>query len=369
MSLAGQSCQDFELIIVVHNATEVVREDIRQLACEFPPSFSDRIRVIACNRPGRSSPLNDAVQHASGAYIVALDDDDIVFAHWVETFKNLAAGSPGSLVRATCVKQDIESVSDGRMPSCPWATSWFSVAWPGSYDAVAHLHANYTPNMSMALPAEVFREDGLCFDETLETTEDWDLMTRAAMLHGVASTSEITAIYRWWTNDESTQFTHSSEQWAANAKRVRDKFNSQPLMLPPGSALRVISLIESEHSQAAELRQRDERIGELEKAMRQREEAIRELINSLDNIRQSTIWRVAGPLRATLHILKPSHLRLLRRTIKLGYWVLTPHRIPERLRFIRGRRGQHQPLEPLAEREDGNEPSPDRRAMASRPLE
>jgi glycosyltransferase involved in cell wall biosynthesis/2-polyprenyl-3-methyl-5-hydroxy-6-metoxy-1,4-benzoquinol methylase len=349
MSLAGQSSQDFEMIIVIHNAAESVLDNIQQLACEFPPSFRDRVRVIACNRPGRSSPLNDAVQHASGAYIVALDDDDIVFAHWVETFKKLAAGSPGSLVRATCVKQDIASVCAGRMPSRPWAVSWFSVAWPRSYDAVAHLHANYTPNMSIAFPAEVFREDGLWFDETLETTEDWDLMTRAAMSHGVASTSEITAIYRWWTNAESTQFTHPPEQWAANTKRVHDKFNSQPLMLPPESARRIISLIESEHSQAAKLHQctaklhqRDERIGELEKAMRQREEVIVELTSSLDNIRQSTIWRAAGPVRAIAHLLKPSHLKWLRRTIKLGYWVLTPHRIPERLRFIRGRHSQHQ---------------------------
>jgi hypothetical protein len=98
--------------------------------------------------------------------------------------------------------------------------------------------------MSMAFPAALFWEDGLCFDETMETAEDWEFTTRAAMLRGVASSAEVTSIYRWWTNGESTLFTHTREQWEANAQRIREKWNSQPILLPRGSASRIISLIE-----------------------------------------------------------------------------------------------------------------------------
>jgi hypothetical protein len=125
--------------------------------------------------------------------------------------------------------------------------------WPAAYDAVAHLHTNYTPNMSVAFPAALFWEDGLCFDETMETAEDWDFMTRAAMLRGVASSPEVTSIYRWWINGESTLFTRTREQWEANARRIREKWNSRPLLLPRGSASRITSLIEEGSALRAQL--------------------------------------------------------------------------------------------------------------------
>jgi hypothetical protein len=105
--------------------------------------------------------------------------------------------------------------------------------------------------MSMAFPAAVFLEDGLRFDESLSTTEDWDFNTRAAMLRGVATTPEVTSIYRWWVNGESSRFTHGSEVWGTNQARIREKFDSQPILLPPGSASRIVSLFEEKFALAA----------------------------------------------------------------------------------------------------------------------
>ena len=47
---------------------------------------------------------------------------------------------------------------------------------------------------------------------------------------------------------------------------------------------------------------------------------------------------VTRPLRIALGYMSPNQLRILRRAVKLGYWALTPHRIPARLRFARSRR-------------------------------
>jgi len=358
MSLAGQSCQDFELIIVIYGNDTAILEAIRQFVAEFPFSLRQRIRVITCNRLGRASPLNEGIRHSKGDYIVVLDDDDIVFAHWVETFKNVALQSPGRLVRARCVRQEFELTAVEEMPA-PRAVSWFLLTWwPPVYDAIAHLHSNYTPNMSIAYPASIFREDGLTFDENLETTEDWDLTTRAAMLRDVASTPEVTAIHRWWLNGESSLFTDARDMADANVKRVREKFNSQPILLPAGSASRIVSLregIEELHKEAAsrdgrieklqkEVAGRDGRIEELQKEVAGRHDRIEKLQKEVarrdDRIEQlvnSTLWRATAPVRGALRLLKPAHVQLVRRGVKLMYWILTPHRIPQRLRFIRQR--------------------------------
>ena len=245
MCLCGQSCQDYELIIVVHNGDEAALDAVHALVGEFPDRMRQRVSITACTRPGRAAPLNHGVDRAKGQYIAVLDDDDMVFDHWIETFRKLAGDFPGALVRARCCLQCFEISASGDLPPRPRATSWFTTPWSASYDALRHLHINDTPIMSVAFPIDVFHKDGLRFDEGLTTTEDWDLLTRAAMLRGVISTPEITSIYRWWTNGESSRFEHSPEEWQSNMARIRRNLDAQPLSLPPGSASQITSLFDA----------------------------------------------------------------------------------------------------------------------------
>ena len=76
MSLASQSSQNFELFLVVHNKSDEIFAEVKELAAEFPPSLTKRISVLQCIRPGRSAPLNDALEHVRGRYVSVLDDDD-----------------------------------------------------------------------------------------------------------------------------------------------------------------------------------------------------------------------------------------------------------------------------------------------------
>jgi GT2 family glycosyltransferase len=260
MCLAGQSCQDFELLIVVHNPTASVQAEaeVKALVAEFPPAQRQRIRVLTCTRAGRSAPLNDAASEANGQYIAFLDDDDFVFGHWVETFRDLARETPGAMLRAVCARQDFELAPSDGSNRRPRATSWFRMDWPATYDAVAHLHANFTPFMSLAFPAEAFQRLAFRFDETLSTTEDWDLANRLAMLCGVVTAPDVTSVYRWWTNAESSTFSHGPEEWDANRRQILQKLNSQPILLPPGTASRINQLIEREQALTA-------RVSELER--------------------------------------------------------------------------------------------------------
>ena len=64
-------------------------------------------------------------------------------------------------------------------------------------------------------------------------------------------------------------------------------------------------------------------------------------------IEASTIWRATKPLRAAANWVPERMRRRLRQMAKAGYWMITPHRIPARIRFIR-QRNQIQTQLPVA---------------------
>ena len=244
MSLAAQSSQNFEFHLVVHTEDDEILAGVRNLVAEFPSSLTARTNVIQCKRPGRSAPLNDAVEHLRGRYVAVLDDDDFVFAHWVEVFEKLARERPGAMLRATCVRQDFELSQKGAA-QVPRSTSWFKMEWPSNYDAVRHLYTNYSPFMSMAFPIEVFTVLDMRWSESLSTSEDWHFAIHVAMNCGVVELPEVTSVYRWWTNSESSLFQHHSDEWSANLARVVAELDAQPILLPPGSASQIRRLIEA----------------------------------------------------------------------------------------------------------------------------
>ena len=246
MSLAGQSDQDFELLLMAHNPLDTTLTAIKALVAEFPAGFAARIKLVPCLRPGRSAPLNDALVHARGRFIAVLDDDDFVFAHWVEEFRRMADANPGRLIRAVCAKQDFE-ISTRDDVGIARALSWFKMEWPAHYEAVDHFFGNFTPFMSMAFPRDVFFARNLRWDETLTTLEDWHLATHAAMNCGVASTPAVTSVYRWWTNGGSSQFAHDPAEWTSNRQAVLAQLNAQPIVLPPGAVARICALFEAEN--------------------------------------------------------------------------------------------------------------------------
>ncbi len=253
LTLAGQTSQDFEVLLVVHGSDETRYSAVKDLVAEFPSELTERISILQCDRPGRASPINDAIGQARGDYVAVFDDDDLLFAHWVETFEKMATIAPGSMLRAVATRQDFKLVSSGGWERAR-AKSWFSMTWHSTYDAVEHLRSNYTPFMSMAFPAAAFRRLGLRFDESLSTAEDWELATRVAMACGVRSAQDVTAVYRWWTNGQSSGFLHEREEWHANRQRILGRLNAEPVLLPPGSTKKLVELMD----EVLELRRRVE---------------------------------------------------------------------------------------------------------------
>ena len=72
---------------------------------EFPASLREKISVNTVRGGNRSTPLNAGFAAARGEYIVALDDDDLVFANWVQVFHQATAETPGAVLHSYSVAQ------------------------------------------------------------------------------------------------------------------------------------------------------------------------------------------------------------------------------------------------------------------------
>ena len=243
LALAAQTSQNFEVFILAHDVSRDEIGNLRYLADGFGERFSARVRVIPVDGGGRSRPLNVGVDLAQGRYVAVLDDDDIVFGHWVATYERLADQACGRIIRCVPAEQSVRPMTwpGGRegyeitsRPRCPW---------PERFDLLDHLFENRTPPCSYAIPRSAFADLGIRFDEALPVLEDWDALLRIAALSGVEDTIEVTALWRKWDRGDSSTFVHSHSEWHKARRAVIAKLDAGPLLLPANSVTRIQELV------------------------------------------------------------------------------------------------------------------------------
>lgn len=238
LCLQGQSSQDFEVIVLVHNASPEHAAAVRMVVERQPPRLRERIRVEEVEGGSRATPLNVGVEAANGHYLAVYDDDDLLFAHWVEVFEGEGALNDGRLIRSVVANQTVESETWPSGQEGFRSLSWPDAEYPEDFDQLAHLLVNYSPFMSWAFPRELFFRYGVRFDEELLVCEDWDVILRGSLLCGVDDVAQLTAIYRRWSGAESSYSLHSSAEWQASEQRVIERIDRSVIMLPPGTMRR-----------------------------------------------------------------------------------------------------------------------------------
>ncbi len=191
--LAGQSSRDFEVVLACHRVAPEALAAVGEVVAATPDWLRERVRVLEVERPGRSAPLNAALDLARGRYAVMLDDDDAVATDWVAAFAAAEAEAPGTVLRSVALAQDVRPVPvtdrDGDRGPAPVDVGPAHRVWPDRFSLADHLWDNASPPMTFAVPRGVFADLGRRFDESLDTTEDWDFLLRAAILTGVTSTT------------------------------------------------------------------------------------------------------------------------------------------------------------------------------------
>lgn len=222
-ALAAQTDDDFEALIVGHQVALADRPALERVVEDAPGFLRRRIRLHYLEGGGRARPLNFGFAQARGRYVAIIDDDDIPFAHWVETYRRLHEKTPGRVLRAVTARQNVVTVAVNGQAGLR-AIGTIERLYPPSFDAVAHLIGNESPTTTLAFPRAAFRDLGLRFDESLTTAEDWDFLLRISAICGVASSDQVAGLYRWWQGgEECSQTAHGPEEWRDNYLRILRK--------------------------------------------------------------------------------------------------------------------------------------------------
>jgi hypothetical protein len=305
LCLAAQTCDDFEVLTLLHDGDTRALDSVRALIDEFHESFASRVRVVQVMGGGRCRPLNEGATLARGEYIAMLDDDDLVLANWVETFRDEARRSPGRVVRTAVATQRIEA-----RPGRWGGEDGYEVidrprlVFSLDFDHIDHLLDNRTPNNGYAFPRSLVTDLGLRWDESLPVLEDWDHLLWCASICGVSGVPQITALLRSWEVGEDSKSQHSQALWETTRQRVIEMHGAVPLLLDRGAfpqlrARLIDGDVASEHAARLE-RDAQRTAGELAAARARLELAERALASAtheLEELRRSTSWRITAGLR------------------------------------------------------------------------
>jgi 2-polyprenyl-3-methyl-5-hydroxy-6-metoxy-1,4-benzoquinol methylase len=302
LCLSAQTDQDFEVLVVGHRLDLDRQLGVERVIADQMEAMRSKTRLLKVDYGERAAPLNAAFENARGQYVAMYDDDDLVFGHWVESFKKLASSNPGKLLRTTAVSQTWDKVSFHGNKLATRSKSGYRAEYPDEFDLFDHLVENRSPLHSLAFPRALFAELGFRFDETLTTAEDWDFIMSVCHIAGVAGTAEIACVYRRWDNASSSYTTHDQEEWNANYLYSLRKIDSRPLILPPGYTRKVRSmLIERDQSRRGG---GEYHAGAVDAEARSREDAYLEALRwRLHELVSSRSWRYTAWLRAATDLL------------------------------------------------------------------
>ncbi|WP_219949750.1 glycosyltransferase family A protein [Salinibacterium sp. M195] len=270
LCLAAQTARDFEVIVVARDSVDDNRAQISALVDDYRPLLPNA-RVVDVTGASRALSLNAGVQKAQGRYLAFVDDSDLLFAHWVETFHNEAQSHSGRLVRAVAGTQDISSErwADGRDGFR--ALTWSKAAMAADQGPVHDVVSNLSPLTSIAFPSALFTTLGFRFDETLTTGEGREIIARGASILGIVSALEFTSIHRRWAHDASASDEQARTQQQTAGQQLVARLDAEPTLLPAGAVSHLRSLVTDKNASIA-----------------------------LRHVLASKSWRFFGPLRAVV---------------------------------------------------------------------
>lgn len=243
LCLSSQTDPDFHVVILAHDVVVENLSMLQKLVDRQEASFRDRITIISVMGGTRATPLNVGIEHIRGEYVSVFDDDDLLFANWVEVFKAGAKEAPGKVQRALTAVQHVRPETWPQGSSGYRAVTWPEMPYPESFEILDHIEVNKSPFMSVAFPAVIFKKLGLRFDEQLTVCEDWDVILQSALICGVNSLKELTSIYRMWDGVETSYTKHSEESWRASENTVKSRLNNKTNLLPIGALMEIRKLL------------------------------------------------------------------------------------------------------------------------------
>lgn len=167
-SALAQTYENCEVIVINDGSND------NGATAEIALSFEERIRYFEKENGGVSTALNEGIRRMRGEYFSWLSHDDIYLPQKIETQVNFLGELEDRYVILYSDHEVIDSkgkvVSVFRHPDIPLRSETYYL-----------LLAQNIHGCSMLIPREAFRQAG-GFDETLPTTQDYDLWVRLSQL-------------------------------------------------------------------------------------------------------------------------------------------------------------------------------------------
>lgn len=275
LCLTAQSDQDFEVILVQHGPK--LSKSVQNVVDLQADTLKNKLHTLAVAGGKRAVPLNAGVKAAQGSYVAFFDDDDLLFANWVEEFKKQSNATPGHVLRSQVATLQVQTAK-WSLTDVPGlrTTGWPHAEYAKSFSRVDHLLVNHSPFMGLAFPRTLFTDEGMTFDETLTVCEDWDFLLRASSVYPVSDVSYLTALYRRWEGQETSYTAHDLEEWRASEEKVISKISASSVLLRGDDVSRIRQLLAEE----------------------QELHSSRHIVETYQLMLNSLSWKITQPLRA-----------------------------------------------------------------------
>ena len=178
-ALASINCQTYDNIeVVLIDASGDGLEQHKRVVMRFP------VREVSEGRPlNRPAAANLALQHASGDYLIFLDEDDWFDAEHIHLLVETLENNPDTGVAYSSTQKTTPS-------GAPTNDTFRS-----AFDQARLRRDNFIPIHS-ALFRHSLLTDGACFDQTLDIFEDWDFWLQLATQTRFIHVDRMTAFYR-----------------------------------------------------------------------------------------------------------------------------------------------------------------------------
>jgi glycosyltransferase involved in cell wall biosynthesis len=227
-SVIEQSYQDLELIVVDDGSGD----DTERVVRRYQDSDA-RVRYLRQEHRGISAAMNAGIRAAAGQLIARIDSDDRWLPDLLETEVSVLEARPAiGLVysRGQWMDQDLNPLATtvGQPPHFPDDTLG-SMLW-----------GDATCNITVVARRECFDRAGF-FDESLATSEDWDMWLRTAFHYDFVFVDRVLAHVRRHEGSATSAQVPSFAAFLGARRKVLDKFFSRGDLSPRIAAMRSVA--------------------------------------------------------------------------------------------------------------------------------
>ena len=201
-SALSQTYDNIEVIVVNDGSTD----DTEAIAL----SYGDRIRYYAKENGGVASALNLAIREAKGEYISWLSHDDIYYLEKIERQVAVLSGLNADNKLNTILASNYALINEHSKVT-------HSQKFHDEHDGVKLKYPLYllfkglVHGCTLLIPKQAF-ENGRCFDETLKTTQDYDLWFTMFQDYNVVFLPDLLVKSRWHSEQGSKTISAASAE-------------------------------------------------------------------------------------------------------------------------------------------------------------